>query len=498
MNEVVRNKNLRLDVFAYDLNEPDLIDILVKLAKQGRARIILDNAALHHSASSPKPEDQFEKLFNKAAGKKTLLKRGKFGRYAHDKVFIVSNKGGPTKVMTGSTNFSVTGLYVNSNHVLIFDTPAVVAAYAGVFEDCWNGDVKKGSFLKSKWSSAVVSSKKAPPTEITFSPHDPTVAQTVLDNVVKRIAQEGKKAKSVGSVLFAVMQIDKGVSPVFKVLNQLHKRQDIFSYGISDSPAGIALYPVGAKTGVLVTGKPVNTQLPPPFNQVPNIGGVGHQVHHKFVVCGFNGPDPVVYCGSSNLALGGEKENGDNLLAISDGDVATVFAIEALGLIDHFDFLDHAAKGSNSKKPKAPALPQQAAVQAGWFLSRPTTSGRKSISIPKISIAWTGSFSGDLRPRASGGSGSSEQISRTHTGRPCAVARPRLRNCESRRGAARPGGILLAIYIGPLAAPSACESGTSAVPPTARLSLARKRLILRRHQRPSSRSRAATPQALSS
>jgi hypothetical protein len=253
--------------------------------------------------------------------------------------------------------------------VLIFDTPAVVTAYAGVFEDCWNGDVKKGSFLKSKWSSAVVSSKKAPPTEITFSPHDPTVAQTVLDNVVKRIAQEGKKAKSVGSVLFAVMQIDKGVSPVFKVLNQLHKRQDIFSYGISDSPAGIALYPVGAKTGVLVTGKPVNTQLPPPFNQVPNIGGVGHQVHHKFVVCGFNGPDPVVYCGSSNLALGGEKENGDNLLAIRDADIATVFAIEALGLIDHFDFLDHAAKGSNSKKPKAPALPQQAAVQAGWFLS---------------------------------------------------------------------------------------------------------------------------------
>ena len=30
MNEVVQNKNLKLDVFAYDLNEPDLIDILVK------------------------------------------------------------------------------------------------------------------------------------------------------------------------------------------------------------------------------------------------------------------------------------------------------------------------------------------------------------------------------------------------------------------------------------------------------------------------------------
>jgi hypothetical protein len=187
---------------------------------------------------------------------------------------------------------------------------------------------------------------------------------------VKRIVQEGRKAKSVGSVLFAVMQIDKGKSPVFTALNNLHKQQNIFSYGVSDSPQGIALYPIGKKTGVLVTGKPVNTQLPPPFNQVPNIGGVGHQVHHKFVVCGFNGPDPVVYCGSSNLALGGEMENGDNLLAIYDGDVATVFAIEALLLVDHFDFLDRAAKGPKAAKRKSsPALKQQAAVAAGWFLS---------------------------------------------------------------------------------------------------------------------------------
>jgi hypothetical protein len=119
------------------------------------------------------------------------------------------------------------------------------------------------------------------------------------------------------------------------------------------------------------------------------------------------------------LALGGEEENGDNLLAISDGDVATVFAIEALGLIDHFDFLDHTAKGSKAKQPKAPALPQQAAIQAGGS-SRPTTSGRKSISIPKISIAWTDSFSGDPRP-SSGGSELGTNIANA-IGRLCAVA----------------------------------------------------------------------------
>jgi hypothetical protein len=212
------------------------------------------------------------------------------------------------------------------------------------------------------------SSAQTPKTTITFSPHQTAFATTLLDDVVKRIKQEGKKPKSDGSVLFAVMQIDKGGGPVFPALNTLHKDQTIFSYGISDSPNGIALFPVGKKTGVLVTGRPTNTQLPPPFNQVPNVG-IGHQVHHKFIVCGFNGDDPVVFCGSSNLALGGEEKNGDNLIAIHDGDVATAFAIEALSLVDHFDFLDRTSRGPKAKKTKKPpALKANAAAAAGWFL----------------------------------------------------------------------------------------------------------------------------------
>jgi hypothetical protein len=90
-------------------------------------------------------------------------------------------------------------------------------------------------------------------------------------------------------------------------------------------------------------------------------------VHHKFVVCGFNGDDPVVFCGSSNLASGGEENNGDNLLAIHDADIATVFAIEALSLVDHFNFLDSTATGADKKKaPKASKT--QAAIDAAWFL----------------------------------------------------------------------------------------------------------------------------------
>src|SRR5262249_32105242 len=61
-------------------------------------------------------------------------------------------------------------------------------------------------------------------------------------------------------------------------------------------------------------------------------------IHDKFVVVDFNDNTPVVFTGSSNLAKGGEEQNGDNLLAISDQSVVTAYAVEAIRLIDHFHF----------------------------------------------------------------------------------------------------------------------------------------------------------------
>lgn len=372
LDEVAGDKTLRLDVFAYDLNEPDVVKRLLALAKQGRVRIILDDAALHHGSAKtgkPKPEDEFEKRFLAAAKKGATILRGHFGRYSHDKVLIVSNAKGPVKVLTGSTNFSVTGMYVNSNHVVVYKDAKVAAQYAAVFEEVLRNKANK-SFAKTSFAENTASfgSRGIPKTEITFSPHTKTTTGKVLGGIVTRLDQEGKARNPMGTILFAVMELAKGTGPVLPALEALHKDQKIFTLGISDSPNGIQLYHPGTSEGILVTGKPASTVLPKPFDQVPGVG-LGHQVHHKFIVCGFNGPDPVVYCGSSNLAEGGEENNGDNLLAIHDADVATAFAIEAVALVDHFAFLDKFAKAPNAPKTKtAPAVQSDAAAQAQWFL----------------------------------------------------------------------------------------------------------------------------------
>jgi hypothetical protein len=219
-----------------------------------------------------------------------------------------------------------------------------------------------------------------PATTATFSPHAAALADSILQGLVTRINTEGDVASpKIGSVFFAVMGLTgPGQNPVYDALNNVHENHSIFSFGISDAPKSVSLYGVGEQGGVLVTGKPGATMLPPPFSQVPNIAF--HEIHHKFVVCGFNGDDPVVYCGSSNLAEGGEQKNGDNLLAIRDADVATAFVIETLLLVDHYNFLDNLATKTQAKStttaavaPVATADKQSAAAAVGWFLS--TTDG---------------------------------------------------------------------------------------------------------------------------
>ena len=381
LNQVLNDATLSLKVFAYDLNEPDVIGILLKLAAQGRIRIILDDASLHTNKAGTKPEDQFTALFNQQKKGKADILRGHFARFSHDKIFIVSKNGAPIRVLTGSANFSVTGLYVNANHVLVFDDATVAGKYSDVFEESWS-DLSKAKPAPAFAGSALATTPFTPPvagiskTVINFSPHTQSDASKILNGLVTRVNQETGAGVVNGNVMFAVMQLTGGKNPVYDALNAIHASASVYSYGISDAPAGTFLYQPSSPQGVLVTGKPSQVTLPPPFDQVPS--PPGHEIHDKFVVCGLNGKDPVVYCGSSNLALGGEQENGDNLLEIHDEDVATVFAIEALGLIDHYNFLDRYAKAKAAKAAK-----QNAATGNGSKKASAKTSATKTKAVAK-------------------------------------------------------------------------------------------------------------------
>jgi hypothetical protein len=173
-----------------------------------------------------------------------------------------------------------------------------------------------------------------PDMSIRFSPHSKTVATDFFGKINKRI----KSAQT--DVLFAIMK-DNSKSSILDAVQEQVQSDKVFTYGITDvigDKTQIMLYKPNSKRGVRIAGKPGEYILPPPFEQEANIPGIS--VHHKFVVVNFKGNNPVVYCGSSNLAFDPEQKNGDNLIEIRDRDTVTAFAIEAIKLVDHFHWRD--------------------------------------------------------------------------------------------------------------------------------------------------------------
>jgi hypothetical protein len=335
LDEVLQDVNLKLDVFAYDLNEPVVVNKLFELGKQGRLRILLDDYPNHRKPDCF--EMKFEEEFNKVAATTNQIFRGHFSSQAHSKIFIqrsVMNSAKAIKVLTGSTNFTTNGLYINANHVVIFDEPAIAQVYADVFDGSF-GKTQMKSFKNSDYAKKdfIFKGVDLPDMTIRFSPHPREIADRIFEKISKRILA----AES--DVLFAVMD-DTSNSKILDAIKAQVQSDQVFTYGISDEADGLQLYKPDSKKGIKISALQIETNLPEPFSDIIKVPGLGHMIHHKFIVVDFKGSDPVVYCGSSNLAYNPEQNNGDNLIEIRGKEIATVFAIEAIRLIDHYHWLN--------------------------------------------------------------------------------------------------------------------------------------------------------------
>jgi len=340
LDETINNE-LALDVFAFDLDEPVIVQKLITLARQGRLRIILDDSSDH--VKNGCFEEQFETLFKDAAPDTKAIVRGRYHALEHSKVFIQRSGSNALKVLTGSTNFTTNGLCVNANHVIIFNSLKVAQLYGEVFDKSF-GKPLMAAFKKTQLAKDdhVINQNKLPDMTIRFSPHEKKAADRLFRIISTRI----RGAKS--DVLFAIMN-DRSKSDILDAVREKVKSDEIFTYGITDTAKDVMLYKPHSKRGVRVAGKGTDTALPPPFKTVAKVPGVS--IHHKFIVVDFKGRNSVVYCGSSNLAYSPEQKNGDNLIEILDDDVVTVFAIEAIRLVDHFHWRNRKTTAKEEQEP---------------------------------------------------------------------------------------------------------------------------------------------------
>ena len=326
LDEALEDPGIELDVFAFDLDEPDVIRALEQFGP--RLRLFQDNSATHAQKT---PEDSRPLELDAIDGVKAKgaqVKTGDFSGLAHSKVFIQRRGDKAVKVLAGSANFSVRGLYAQSNNVFVFDDPQAADLYEQAFRQAWDGESHfRSSEIAAGWLP--IESDALPACAVSFAPHKTAAVS------LQRLADAIKEAKS--SVLFAIMEIGAASGPAMDAIRTLPDRNDLYTFGTTQKLDGDLKVTVPADPdSPFIPFSYLKAKVPHPFRK-EIAGGSGQIIHHKFVVVDFNGESPKVYAGSSNLA-NAESSNGDNLVEFADRDVATKYAVEAIRLIDHYRF----------------------------------------------------------------------------------------------------------------------------------------------------------------
>lgn len=350
LEEVQNDPTLKLDALVYELKEPDILAHFEAIGP--RLRAIIDDHADQAEA------DSAESI---SAGRLTTagaqVQRMHFQRQQHNKVLIVRRDGVAIKVLTGSTNFALRGLYIQANNALLFTDTTVAGLYGRLFDAYWTEPKK---FRKNPLSQQWWVGRDLPDSRFSFcfSPHsDNTLSLDPIAHVIEN-------AES--SVLYAIVFLNQLTGHVRDALDELVQRS-LFSYGVAQRTSGLTVKKPDGSLGVLPFAF-LGDKAPEPFRTEwsGNTTARSNMVHHKFVVTDFNGAHPTVFTGSSNMAAGGEEDNGDNLIRIDDRKVAIAYAIEALRMFDHFHFRVSIKEGDEQQKILRLAKPPQAGEKP-WF-----------------------------------------------------------------------------------------------------------------------------------
>lgn len=350
LDEAFADPDLTLDALLYESREPEVLRRLERLG--GRVRAIVDDHEGHGEPGSAETAT-VDRL--RAAG--AQVRRTHFSRQQHNKVLILRRNGEPVKALAGSTNFSLRGLYIQANNVLVFEGDAAPALFGDMFNAYWEAPSRfRTNPLSRQWH--VVRDRPGSRFSVCFSPH--ADAAISLDPVADAI----DNAQS--SVLYAVVFLNQLSGRVRESLDELMQRS-LFSYGVAQRVGGLAVRKPDGSRGLLPFAY-LAANVPEPFRREwdGQTTERSNMVHHKFVVTDFNGAAPKVFTGSSNLAAGGERDNGDHIIMIEDRKVAVSYAIEALRMFDHFHFRVARRAAEGSARPLSLARPPVPG-QSSWF-----------------------------------------------------------------------------------------------------------------------------------
>lgn len=348
-------------VSAYEFRLDGFADTLKEATKRGvDVRVLYDaNNNPPDSEGDVFPKDENEETARKAKIKSICQDRitrddVKRPPISHHKFIVLLKDDKAVAVLTGSTNFSLGGVYGQSNCVHVVDDEEIAEAYL----KCWdliedNPDYKKLKIKLSEWNQIPVGDAKTGTTPI-FSPQSTLAA---LDWYADR-------AMTAESALF--MTFAFGINERFK--NVYKNGTAPLRYALLDKllPSGTRKEKrEAAKAEMLALRKKVENRF-----AVGNVirtnnldrwvreiltGLNSHvrYIHTKFMLVDPLSEEPLVVTGSANFSDASTVTNDENMLIIKGNKrVADIYLGEYMRLWNHYAFREWAASQSDVQNTK--------------------------------------------------------------------------------------------------------------------------------------------------
>src|SRR5215813_2297002 len=323
----------------FELSDETLLGKLKALGP--RAHIVLSNGA-HKSREDD--ENKTARHFLENAGCEIHDRMLPAKVLGHNKFAVVCDKNKkPKAALTGSTNWSPTGLCTQINNVILIDDVAV----AEIFLDQWNRLKDAGNDTPKDLVAANSNVKTAKAgdddVEIWFtrSSHEQE-----MDAVIKRIrgAKQG--------IIFLMFQ--PGGSPILNAIVKMQSDdRDLFVKGVVSTASPDDLDDTAHVT--LVQRGGVHVQdfrivQPQGLHAIGNFAAevmrakflhdIGFAiVHSKVIVIDPNGNNPTVVTGSHNFSAAASGKNDENLIVIEGNKaLAQAYAVNVQAVFDHYRF----------------------------------------------------------------------------------------------------------------------------------------------------------------
>ncbi len=365
----------------YELEDKELEDILV--ANAGRIHVILSNTGADSKGKWDARNTEARKRLVEAG---VDIQHRMFNNnihIGHNKFVVhVPPGNGPRSVLTGSTNWTSTGLAGQTNNALLVEDDAV----AGVFLDYWNrmkadalplpkplskemkDNQQSKNFRKANETAPSIDLAQGGKVQVWFSPNRPErkkpASKTKPAPVPPDLAEVYRRMrKAENAILFLAFY--PGQSGADSIISEAIKigqnDTSLLVTGAVSSPQAMPNYVPKTKDD---KGKVIDEGESPTTYDNGNIsivrasriedkgilgdlgveqltasGGVGAIIHDKIVVIDPRLPTCTVVLGSHNLGYKASYSNDENMLIVTgDQGLAAAYAVHILDVYDHYRF----------------------------------------------------------------------------------------------------------------------------------------------------------------